>query len=83
LSGPGPGPDADGWASRIERALVRIIAVTRLDDGPDRRRPARWTAEPPVSRSRVEYLTPAMENDRRIFFLTGHHRLRPRHRLAD
>ena len=27
----GTSPDADGWASRIERGLVRITTVTRLE----------------------------------------------------
>jgi predicted nucleic acid-binding protein len=74
-------PDADDWASRIQRGLVRITTVTRLEvgysarSGPDLRAGLR---QPPVSAMPVEYLTPAIE-DRAVEVLTllanrGQHR---------
>lgn len=61
----GVSPDAPQWASRIERGLVRIATVTRLEigfsarTGPDLRAGLR---QPPLSAMPVEYLTPAIEN---------------------
>lgn len=58
-------PDADDWADRIQRGLVRITTVTRLEIGysarsrPDLRAGLR---QPPVSAMPVEYLTPAIED---------------------
>ncbi len=58
-------PDAADWASRIERGLVRITTVTRLEigysarSGQDLRNGLR---QPPVSAMPVEYLTPAVED---------------------
>jgi hypothetical protein len=58
-------PDAADWASRIERGLVRISTVTRLEvgysarSGQDLRTGLR---QPPVSAMPVEYLTPAVED---------------------
>jgi predicted nucleic acid-binding protein len=58
-------PDAAEWAGRVERGLVRITTVTRLEigysarSGPDLRIGLR---RPPVSAMPVEYLTPAIEN---------------------
>ena len=77
----GSSPDADGWASRIERGLVRITTVTRLEVGYSARSGADLRAglrEPPVSAMPVEYLTPAIE-DRAVEVLTlladrGQHR---------
>ena len=74
-------PDAADWAGRIERGLVRITTVTRLEigysarSGPDLRAGLR---QPPVSAMPVEYLTPAVE-DRAVEVLTlladrGQHR---------
>jgi predicted nucleic acid-binding protein len=74
-------PDAAEWASRIQRGLVRITTVTRLEvgysarSGPDIRAGLR---QPPVSVMPVEYLTPAIE-DRAVEVLTllgdrGQHR---------
>ena len=74
-------PDAAQWADRIERGLVRITTVTRLEVGYSARpgtdlregfRPA------PLSSMPVEYLTPAIE-DRAVEILTlladrGQHR---------
>ncbi|HEY6275672.1 MAG TPA: PIN domain nuclease [Streptosporangiaceae bacterium] len=74
-------PDAAEWAGRIERGLVRITTVTRLEvgysarSGPDLRAGLR---QPPLSSMPVEYLTPAIE-DRAVEVLTlladrGQHR---------
>src|ERR1700758_4267836 len=58
-------PDAAEWAARIERGLVRITTVTRLEvgysarSGPDLRA---GFAHPPLSSMPVEYLTPAIED---------------------
>jgi predicted nucleic acid-binding protein len=74
-------PDAAEWAARIERGLVRITTVTRLEigysarSGPDLRV---GLQRPPLSSMPVEYLTPAVE-DRSVEVLTlladrGQHR---------
>jgi hypothetical protein len=74
-------PDAAEWAARIERGLVRVTTVTRLEagysarSGPELR--AGWR-QPPLSSMPVEYLTPAIE-DRAVDVLTlladrGQHR---------
>ncbi len=74
-------PDAAQWASRIERALVRITTVTRLEvgysarSGPELRSRLR---QPPLASMPVEYLTPIIE-DRAVEVLTlladrGQHR---------
>ena len=74
-------PDAAEWAGRIERGLVRVTTVTRLEagysarSGPELR--AGWR-QPPLSSMPVEYLTPAIE-DRAVEVLTlladrGQHR---------
>jgi hypothetical protein len=74
-------PDAPDWAARIERGLVRITTVTRLEigysarSGPDLRA---GLQQPPLSSMPVEYLTPAIE-DRAVEILTlladrGQHR---------
>jgi hypothetical protein len=58
-------PDAAEWAGRIERGLVRITTVTRLEvgysarSGPDLRA---GLQQPPLSSLPVEYLTPAIED---------------------
>jgi predicted nucleic acid-binding protein len=78
----GASPDAAQWARRIERGLVRITTVTRLEagysarSGPDLRAGFR---EPPLASVPVEYLTPAIE-DRAVEILTlladrGQHRV--------
>jgi predicted nucleic acid-binding protein len=77
----GASPDATGWASRIERGLVRITTVTRLEVGYSARSGADLRAglrQPPVSAMPVEYVTPAIE-DRAVEVLTvladrGQHR---------
>lgn len=61
----GASPDAGQWAERIERGLVRITTVTRLEtgysarSGPDLRA---GLQRPPLSSMPVEYLTPAVED---------------------
>ena len=74
-------PDAAEWASRIQRGLVRVSTVTRLEIGFSARSSQdlqRSFAEPPLSAMPVEYLTPAIE-DRAVavqlaLAQTGHHR---------
>jgi predicted nucleic acid-binding protein len=74
-------PDAGQWPGRIERGLVRITTVTRLEVGYSARSGADLRAglrEPPLSAMPVEYLTPAIE-DRAVEVLTlladrGQHR---------
>jgi predicted nucleic acid-binding protein len=64
--------DAADWAARIERGLVRIATVTRLEvaysarSGSDLRAGLR---RPPLSSMPIEYLTPAIE-DRSVEVLT-------------
>ena len=74
-------PDAAEWAARIERGLVRITTVTRLEAGYSARSGPELRAalqQPPLSSMPVEYLTPAIE-DRAVEILTlladrGQHR---------
>jgi len=74
-------PDAGEWAERIERGLVRITTVTRLEAGYSARSGPELRAglrQPPLSSMPVEYLTPAIE-DRAVEILTlladrGQHR---------
>lgn len=73
--------DAGEWANRIERGLVRIATVTRLEVGFSARSATDLRAglsRPPLSAMPVEYLTPTIE-DRAVavqFLLAdqGHHR---------
>jgi predicted nucleic acid-binding protein len=73
--------DAAEWAERIERGMIRIATVTRLEvgysarSGPELRAGLR---QPPLAAMPVEYLTPAIE-DRAVEVLTlladrGQHR---------
>ncbi len=58
-------PDAGEWAARIERGLVRITTVTRLEVGYSARSGADLRAgfqQPPLASMPVEYLTPAIED---------------------
>jgi predicted nucleic acid-binding protein len=75
-------PDSAEWASRIERGLVRITTMTRLEvgysarSGTDLRSALR---QPPLASMPVEYLTPAIE-DRAVEVLAlladrGQHRV--------
>jgi hypothetical protein len=58
-------PDAAEWAGRVERGLVRIATVTRLEvgysarSGPELRAGLR---QPPMSSMPAEYLTPVIED---------------------
>ena len=74
-------PDVAEWAGRVERGLVRIATVTRLEvgfsarSGPELRAGLR---QPPMSSMPAEYLTPAIE-DRAVEILAlladrGQHR---------
>lgn len=61
----GDSPDVDEWANRIERGLVRIITVTRLEVGYSARSAVEARAvfsAPPISAMHVEHLTPAIED---------------------
>jgi predicted nucleic acid-binding protein len=61
----GESSDAGEWASRIQRGLVRITTVTRLEVGYSARTAAdvrEGLREPPVSAMPVECLTPAIED---------------------
>ncbi|MGO8686688.1 MAG: PIN domain nuclease [Candidatus Dormibacteria bacterium] len=74
-------PDALDWAMRIERGLVRIATVTRLEVGYSARSGEdlrSGLAGSPLSSMPVEYLTPAIE-ERSLEVLTlladrGQHR---------
>jgi predicted nucleic acid-binding protein len=58
-------PDAEVWMRRIERGLVRISTVTRLEIGYSFRTAAQARSEvasPPLVLMPVEYLTPAIED---------------------
>jgi predicted nucleic acid-binding protein len=58
-------PDAPDWAARIQRGLVRIATVTRLEVGYSARSGAEMRAGllgPPLSAMPVEYQTPATED---------------------
>ena len=57
--------DAEEWASRIERGLVRITTVTRLEVGFSARstEDLRVSAgRPPLAAMPTEYLTPSIED---------------------
>lgn len=57
--------NAAEWATRIERGLVRISTLTRLEIGYSARSAGDHRAvltEPPVASMPVEYLTPAIEH---------------------
>ncbi|MFV0457275.1 MAG: PIN domain-containing protein [Actinomycetales bacterium] len=77
----GRSPDAARWAERIERGLVRVATVTRLEVGYSARtwQDARvMFTQPPLSSMPIEYLTPAVE-DRAVqvqllLAREGHHR---------
>lgn len=61
----GASPDAAEWATRIERGLVRIPTVTRLEVGYSARsgQAARvGFRQPPLAHLPVECLTPAIED---------------------
>ncbi|MDN4521472.1 PIN domain nuclease [Mycolicibacterium sp. jd] len=61
----GQSPDRDLWASRIERGLVHISNLTRLEIGYSAQSGAvarREFREPPLAAMPVEYLTPKIED---------------------
>jgi predicted nucleic acid-binding protein len=72
---------ASEWAGRIDRGLVRISTVTRLEVGYSARTASdhrALLAQPPISSMPVEYLTPRIE-DRAVELQLalaerGHHR---------
>lgn len=58
-------PDAAEWADRLERGVVRITTMTRLEIGYSARSDSdarSMFTTPPVSAMPVEYLTPAIED---------------------
>lgn len=61
----GASPQAAEWATRVERGLVRITTVTRLEVGYSAHsgRAARTAFRvPPLAHMPVEYLTPTIED---------------------
>lgn len=60
----GSSPHAQEWANRIDRGLVRITTVTRLEVGYSARNAEQARSAfrgPPLTAMPVEYLTPAIE----------------------
>lgn len=58
-------PDAANWASRIQRGVVRISTLTRLEVGFSARSANDLrdsTTRPPLASMPVEYLTPRIED---------------------
>jgi predicted nucleic acid-binding protein len=58
-------PNAEEWTRRIERGLVRICTVTRLEVGYSARSAQDHRSlltEPPIASMPVEYLTPRIED---------------------
>ena len=58
-------PDAATWATRIQRGLIRISTVTRLEVGFSARSADELrigTRRPPLASMPVEYLTPGIED---------------------
>lgn len=61
----GRGPDDQAWATRIDRGLVRITTLTRLELGYSARTAADWRTEldvAPLAAMPIQYLTPAIED---------------------
>lgn len=61
----GSGPDDQAWADRIDRGLVRIATLTRLELGYSARAAADWRSELesiPLAAMPTQYLTPAVED---------------------
>lgn len=74
-------PDADSWVTRVQRGLVRVAVVTRLEMGYSARSGRELrdeTGRPPLSLMPVEYLTPAIEDRamavQALLAESGHHR---------
>ena len=58
-------PNAEEWSRRIERGLVRICTVTRLEVGFSARSAQDLRSlltDPPIASMPVEYLTPRIED---------------------
>jgi predicted nucleic acid-binding protein len=77
----GDAADGQTWAERIERGLVRVSTVTRLETGFSARTGEELRAglrRPPLASMPVEYLTPAIENRavevQQLLADRGHHR---------
>jgi predicted nucleic acid-binding protein len=77
----GASRDAEHWAGRIQRGLVRISTLTRLEVGYSARSAEDLRANvgrSPLAAMPTEYLTPAMEDRALVVQLTlaerGHHR---------
>lgn len=74
-------PQASDWAGRIDRGLVRIATVTRLEVGYSAKTGKEfraWLRRPPLASMPVEYATPTIE-DRAVEVLSlladaGRHR---------
>ena len=61
----GSSPDDPAWADRIDRGLVRMATLTRLELGYSARTAAAWRAElevAPLAAISTQYLTPAIED---------------------
>lgn len=61
----GASPDAQTWAERIDRGLVRVTTLTRLELGYSARTAGDWRAEleaAPLVAMPVQYLTPTIED---------------------
>jgi predicted nucleic acid-binding protein len=76
----GNSPDAQEWAGRVERGLVRITTMTRLEVGHSARTAAEARSvfgTPPIMMP-VEHLTPAIEDRalevQLLLANKGHHR---------
>lgn len=74
-------PDAADWASAIERGLVRISTVTRLEIGYSAQSAEdlhREVSAPPLDSMPIEYLTPTIEDRsvevQLVMAERGHHR---------
>ncbi len=74
-------PDAELWRNRIQRGLLRVSTVTRLEIGYSFRTASQARAEsssPPLSLMPVEHLTPAAEERavemQLLLADRGHHR---------
>jgi predicted nucleic acid-binding protein len=61
----GQSDEAEQWASRIQRGLVRISTVTRLEIGYSARSGPQARAafrEPPLAAMPIQYVSPAIED---------------------
>lgn len=61
----GNGPDDQVWAERIDRGLIRMATLTRLELGYSARTAGDWRTElqaAPLSAMPIQYLTPAIED---------------------